>query len=319
MKKKILVVGGAGYIGGLTTNKLANAGHDVTVFDRLLYESRYLKKINFVYGDIRDTEAVVNAAKGVDVVILMAALVGDPACSIDTKLSEEINFIAIKEICEDLPPEVHVIFMSTCSVYGAQEGVLFEDSPTSPLSVYADTKLRAEKYVKERNGTIFRLGTVFGMGDTHSRIRMDLVVNVLTMKAFLYNKITINGGTQWRPIIAVKDIAGYIAEAVNEQPVGTFIIAKENVTMKELGERVCAVLPDTVIEYNDIPFQDARNYYVSAEKSLCTFDYKPVVTVEEEVANMWKMFKEQRIKDPEDLLYNNGVYLRELYKNNGLD
>jgi nucleoside-diphosphate-sugar epimerase len=315
---KILVVGGAGYIGGLTTNKLVKAGHNVTVFDKLLYESRYLKKINFAYGDIRDTDAVIAAAKDMNVVVLMAALVGDPACAVNPILSEEINFLAIKEICEYLPPEVHVIFMSTCSVYGAQDGVLNEDSPTSPLSVYASTKLRAERYVRERNGTIFRLGTVFGMGDTHSRIRMDLVVNVLTMKAFIRGKIAINGGEQWRPIIAVKDIANYITEAVTEKPVGTFIIAKENVTMKQLGERVCAALPNTIIEYNDIPFQDARNYNVSTEKALCVFRYRPIITVEDEVLRMWKMFTEQRIKNPEDLLYNNGVYLSELHKNNNL-
>jgi nucleoside-diphosphate-sugar epimerase len=316
---KVLVVGGAGYIGGLTTNKLVKAGHNVTVFDRLLYESRFLKKVKFIYGDIRDTDAVLAAAKNMTVVVLMAALVGDPACSVNPELSEEINYRAIMNICQKLPLTVHVIFMSTCSVYGAQNGVLTEESPTAPLSVYADTKLRAERHVKEREGAIFRLGTVFGMGDTHSRIRMDLVVNVLTMKAHLYGKISINGGEQWRPIIAVKDIASYLVEAVAEKYTGTFILAKENVTMKELGNRICSILPDIAVEYNGIPSQDARNYKVAVDKALNTFRHKPAVTVEEEVFQMWKMFKEQRIKDPEEILYNNGGYIRNLYDNNILE
>ena len=88
--------------------------------------------------------------------------------------------------------------MSTCSVYGAQDGILNEDSDTSPLSSYATTKLNAEKYILDNGGTVFRLGTVFGVGDSYSRIRMDLVVNVLTMKAVKYGKININGCTRAR-------------------------------------------------------------------------------------------------------------------------
>jgi len=307
---KVLVVGGSGYIGGLTCDYLKRDGFDVTVYDNLLYENRFLKEVNFINGDIRDTEKLYEVSKDFDVIVLMAALVGDPACSVDHKLTEEINFKAIKNFCEVVSPNKHLIFMSTCSVYGAQDGLLNEESGTNPLSSYASTKLAAEKYILDKNGTIFRLGTVFGLGDTYSRLRMDLVVNVLTMKAIKDGEITINGGEQWRPIIAVKDIAEYVTEACKMKYSGIFVLSKENVIIKELGERIVYVIPDTKINYTEISFQDARNYKVDNSKSLDVFKYKAKVTVEEEVLRMVKMFKEGRVMDPEDKVYHNGAFLK---------
>ena len=309
MSKKILVCGGAGYIGGLTSDYLIREGFDVNVYDNLLYEERYLKDIKFINGDIRDTEKLYQVSKNFNTIILMSALVGDPACSVDPNLTEEINYKSIKKFCEKVDDEKHLIFMSTCSVYGAQDGILNEDSQTNPLSSYASTKLNAEKYILQKNGTVFRLGTVFGLGDTYSRIRMDLVVNVLTMKAVKDGVITINGGEQWRPIIAVKDIAEYIVESVKEKQKGIYILSKENVVIRELGEKIAKIIPNTEINYTEISFQDARNYKVDNTKSLDDFKYKPTVTVEDEVIRMVKLFSEGRINNPEDKIYHNGAYL----------
>jgi nucleoside-diphosphate-sugar epimerase len=310
MKKRVLLVGGAGYIGGLTCDYLINECFDVTVYDNLLYENRFLKNIPFIYGDIRDTAKLFKASEDCDVVVLMAALVGDPACSVDHVLTEEINYKAIKDFCEVVSPSKHLIFMSTCSVYGAQDGLLNEDSPTNPLSSYASTKLKAEHHILAKNGTIFRLGTVFGLGDTYSRLRLDLVVNVLTMKAVRDGEITINGGDQWRPIIAVKDIAGYVTEACRERHVGVYVLSLENVIIRELGEKVSRLIPNTKVTYNEISFQDARNYKVDNAKSLKRFKYKPIVTVEDEVARMVALFEENRIENPEDKIYHNGAFLK---------
>jgi nucleoside-diphosphate-sugar epimerase len=242
----------------------------------------------------------------------MAALVGDPACSIKLDLTEEINFIAIKNFCLNIDKNKHIIFMSTCSVYGAELEILNEESKTNPLSSYAKTKLLAEKYVEDIGGTIFRLGTVFGLGDTYSRLRMDLVVNVLTMKAILYNEINVNGGEQWRPIIAVKDISEYINEAVNRNIRGTYILCKENVIISELGERIVKIIPNTKINYSEISFQDARNYKVDNSKSITTFNYKPITTVEDEVLRIKNLIINNRLKNPEDIIYHNGLYLKNL-------
>lgn len=317
-KKKVLVCGGAGYIGGLTCDILLREGFEVTVYDNLLYEDKFLKKIPFIYGDIRDTKKLYEKSKYFDVIVLMSALVGDPACSVDAKLTEEINYKSIKDFCEVVLPNKHLIFMSTCSVYGAQEGILNEESYTNPLSSYASTKLEAEKHILKLGGTVFRLGTVFGLGDTYSRLRMDLVVNVLTMKAIKDNEITINGGEQWRPIIAVRDIAEYVTEACKEEYKGIYILSKENVIIRELGERIVKLIPNIKINFSEINFQDARNYKVDNSKALNTFKYKPIVTVEDEVSNMIKIFQENRVLNPKDKVYHNGAYLKNKKEENKL-
>ena len=310
--KKVLVVGGCGYIGGYTTDLLSSNNFDVTIYDNLLYEDRFLKSVNFINGDIRDTNFLVQTAEEFDVIVLLAALVGDPACSVDQQLTNHINYDSIKDFCLKISSDKHIIFMSTCSVYGAQDGLLNEESSTNPLSTYASTKLKSEKHILEKNGTIFRLGTVFGLGDAHSRLRMDLVVNILTMRAIIYNEITINGGEQWRPIISVVDIANYILEACQKGHRGIYVLSKENVIIKQLGEKVANLIPNTKINYTEISFQDARNYKVDNSKSLSTFEYQPMVTVEEEVLKIKKLLDENRIKDPMQQVYHNGNFLRDL-------
>ena len=310
--KKVLVVGGCGYIGGYTTDLLSLNNFDVTIYDNLLYEDRFLKNVNFINGDIRDTNFLVQTAEKFDVIVLLAALVGDPACSVDQELTNQINYNSIKDFCLKISSDKHIMFLSTCSVYGAQDGFLNEESPTNPLSTYASTKLKSEKHILEKNGTIFRLGTVFGLGDAHSRLRMDLVVNVLTMRAIVYNEITINGGEQWRPIISVVDIANYILEACTKGHRGVYVLSKENVIIKQLGEKVANLIPNTKINYTEISFQDARNYKVDNSKSLSTFEYQPMVTVEEEVLKIKKLLDENRIKDPMQQVYHNGNFLRDL-------
>ncbi len=310
MSKKVLIVGGAGYIGGYATDYLIEKGYDVCVYDNLVYETRYLKDVKFIYGDIRDTDDVIVAARDYDIVILMAALVGDPACAVDVNLTDEINHVAIKNICNRLDKTKHVIFLSTCSVYGAQLDILDEDSPTNPLSAYASTKLQSEKYVTERNGTIFRLGTVYGLGDRFSRIRLDLVVNVLAMKAVYDKKINIFGGEQWRPLICVKDIAGYIEESINRNIRGTYILSDGNYTMKALGELMKDIFPDIDLKLTDITFEDARNYRVMNKKSSSTFKYIPLYNIRTEVLKMKKVFEEHRIADISEDTYHNGNFIK---------
>jgi len=106
-----------GTSGGLTCDLLVGRGHSVMAYDNLLYEDRYLKFLPFTFGDIRDTEKVLKCAEDYDVVVLLAALVGDSACAVNPDLTDGINYTAIKNICEKLPKDKHVIFASTCSVY----------------------------------------------------------------------------------------------------------------------------------------------------------------------------------------------------------
>src|SRR3972149_10525029 len=186
--KNILLVGGAGYIGGTLTNQLVDAGYNVVVYDNLLYEERFLKKVAFHYGDIRDTQELLKIEKKYDTVIWLAAIVGDGACSQDPELTMEINFNSLKRFLD--ASKRRILFPSTCSVYGMQDGLLTENSPVRPLSAYAETKHMAEEVVIKYGGLVFRLGTLFGIGDEFSRIRLDLVINYLTFKALHDKKIT---------------------------------------------------------------------------------------------------------------------------------
>ena len=183
---KILVVGGAGYVGGGIVDKLSQE-HEVTVYDSLIYETSYRKKVNFILGDIRDTTKLNGILNNFDVVVWLAALVGDGACAINPDLTFEINSESVKNLVENF--DKRIIFLSTCSVYGAQDGVLTEASDTNPLSEYASSKLKAEEYLQNANALIFRLGTLFGISDEFSRVRLDLVVNVLTAKALIDKKL----------------------------------------------------------------------------------------------------------------------------------
>jgi nucleoside-diphosphate-sugar epimerase len=308
MTKKVLVVGGAGYIGGCLTDQLLQKGYQPTVFDNLIYESRFLKEVPFVFGDIRDTDALLRIHENYDKVIWLAALVGDGACAQDPELTYEVNFHAVNRFLE--ATRRPLLFPSTCSVYGAQDGVLNEKSDPKPLSVYAETKLLAEKAVLKHGGLAFRLGTLFGLGDRFSRLRLDLVVNVLTYKALHDRKITVFGGEQWRPVIAVNDVASYFVEAMENSPNDVFNLGMRNVRISEFAETFKKFFADLKVEVVHSKFEDLRNYQVSTAKADQHFKFRPQIIVEQEVERMLQVLKDHRIKDPLDPVYYNAHFVR---------
>jgi len=175
------------------TDLLMHTDHNIRVYDGLVYEEGYRKPVDFVLGDVRDSDRLAPLLRWANVVVWLAAVVGDGACAIDPDSTVEINTNSVKRLAASFAGRI--IFMSTCSVYGAQDGLLDEDSELDPLSLYAETKLDAEMALAGRDALIFRLGTLFGVGDSYSRIRLDLVLNVLTAKACLYNQISIRRRT----------------------------------------------------------------------------------------------------------------------------
>ena len=196
--KRVLVVGGAGYIGGWLTDKLIESGYETRVYDLLLYEERFLKDVDFVAGDVLDLERLRPHLDWAEAVVWLAALVGDPACALNPGVTQKINVDTIDWLCRRF--DGRIIFPSTCSVYGANDQEVDEDSPTDPLSIYAQGKLEAESVIlgKRPDSLIFRLGTAFGVSDTYSRPRMDLVVNYMTANAITKEELSVFGGTQWR-------------------------------------------------------------------------------------------------------------------------
>lgn len=307
---KVLIAGGAGYVGGAITDIIeSNPTYKVRIYDALLYEDSFRKPVDFVFGDVRDHEKLKPQLEWADVVVWLAAIVGDGACQLNPELTREINQDSVCWLAENF--DGRIIFMSTCSVYGAQDIELDETSTTNPLSLYAETKLACEQCLKNSNAIIFRLGTLFGIGDLYSRIRLDLVVNILTVKAYTEGKISVFGGDQFRPLLHVKDVARAVLMNLESEHRGVFNLQRQNVRIMDLAYQVRMHFPDMEIEHTDMPFQDTRNYRVSAQKAKDTFEFESIHSVDEGIEQLKYLVETKRIKDLSSPRYSNVAYLKE--------
>ena len=305
---KILIVGGAGYVGGVVTDLLIKNKYNVTVYDSLLYEDQYMKDCPFILGDVRDESKLKGLLSKFDTVVWIAALVGDGACNIDPKLTNEINFKSVEFLSQNF--NGRIVFFSTCSVYGAQNQLLNENSSVNPLSLYASTKLKAENALKNKNAIIFRLGTLFGLSDKFARLRMDLVVNTLTAKAFIENKINVFGGEQYRPLLHVRDAAKAIHESISSKEVGIFNLSLDNFKIIDIANAIKDHFPSLEISIEDIPFQDTRNYRVDNSKSLNLLNFKADISLLDGIIEIKRLLIETRIKDINNPRYTNQKYLQ---------
>jgi len=304
----VLVVGGAGYVGGGIVDKLKE-NHNVTVFDSLIYEESYRKDVNFIYGDIRDKDKLLSVLDKNDAVIWLAALVGDGACSINPELTFEINAESVKFLAENF--KKRIVFLSTCSVYGAQDGLLDETSSINPLSEYASSKVQAEEYLQNSDAIIFRLGTLFGISDEFSRIRLDLVVNILVTKALTEGKLTVFGGEQWRPLLHVNDVANAINHTLEGGVTGIFNLHYKNFKIIDIANEIIQQVPSAIIETTPMKFQDARNYQVSSEKLFNSTGFKAEVDLLAGIQEVFELISNKRIKDVNHIRYSNQNYLKK--------
>jgi nucleoside-diphosphate-sugar epimerase len=310
--KNILVVGGAGYVGGAITDFLKDSHYNVRVYDSILYEESYRKPVDFVYGDVRDAEKLKPQLQWADAVVWLAAIVGDGACQLDPELTVEVNQDSVEWLSKNY--DGRIVFLSTCSVYGAQDKELTEESPTSPLSIYAATKLKAESFLHNKNAVCFRLGTLFGVGDLFARIRMDLVVNILTVRAFKDGKIKVFGGDQFRPLLHVKDVARAIGVGLTSEAKGIYNLHRQNVRIIDLAYQVRNHFPDCQIEVTDMPFQDTRNYRVSSKKAQDVLGFTPKYTIDDGIEEVKALVTTGRIKDLDHVRYSNQLFLKEHLK-----
>ncbi|HXW16661.1 MAG TPA: NAD(P)-dependent oxidoreductase [Candidatus Acidoferrales bacterium] len=308
---KVLVVGGAGYVGGAVSELLAAEKIPFTVYDSLVYEPHYLKKVDFVRGDVRDSSKLKPLLDQSSHVIWLAAIVGDGACQVNPELTVEVNQNSVEWLAANFSGRI--IFTSTCSVYGQHDAEVDEQSPVAPLSLYAQTKLRAESALSEEHSLVLRLGTAFGVSDTHSRPRMDLVVNYMTANAISKRELSVFGGTQWRPLIHVKDIAQAIVGNLERPVRGIYNLASDNLQIRDLAEMV-ARLTGCGIRYTEEKFQDQRNYHVSTRKALRDSLYNPhtLWTVEDGVREIAELVSLGRVKQTENEVYFNVRHVENL-------
>lgn len=323
----VLVTGAAGYIGSILVRRLLDRGDHVRVLDCLMYGDDAIRDIlshpqlEMVVADFRDRMVVARAVQDVSAVIHLGAIVGDPACAIDEDFTIGTNFEATR-IIADAAKQAGVgrfVFGSTCSVYGASTETLDETSALNPVSLYANTKIAAERVLLDmRDATfapvIMRFATAYG----HSyRPRYDLAVNVMTAKAVTGGQITIHGGDQWRPFVHVDDIARALVLAL-EAPIATvagetFNVGSDaqNHQLKEVGEIIQRLIPHATVLTNDL-VTDKRNYYVQFTKIRETLGFTPLHTLVESIVEMKGALDTGEVLDYQDRRYNNHQFLSQI-------
>lgn len=325
--RRVLIIGGAGYIGSVMTRYLLKRGYHVSVLDNLMYGYSPLEELDnhpayhFYHGDARNIQDLLTAMADVDTVVHLAAIVGDPACELDHKATIDINYEASKILAEAcLHKKVdRLLFASTCSVYGASRNgeLLTENSPLNPVSLYAETKLKSEEALLSKAApplavTIFRLATAFGFS---YRPRFDLVVNTLTARALHDGEISIFGGSQWRPNVHVLDITRAFAAAI-ESPkedidgrIFNLGSEKENYRISELGEMVRAALPETRIK-NVEAAVDRRDYRVGFERIEKMLRWKATVSVRDGIQEIIDAHHQAKFGHYAEKIYSNVKHLQ---------
>lgn len=316
----VLVVGGAGYIGSALLAKLLDRGWNVRLLDVLLYGDEPIRdllahpNLELIRGDFRQVDYAMQAVTGVDSVIHLGAIVGDPACALDEELTIKTNLMATRMLAEvaRFGGARRFIFASTCSVYGASSEILEERSTLNPVSLYAESKIACEEVLAELaipgfSPTILRFGTMYGMS---GRIRFDLVVNVLTAKAIVDGEIPVFGGDQWRPFVHVEDAAEAVLLAL-EAPADivagrTFNVGsdEQNLQIKDVGALVHASVPAAEVKMMESD-GERRDYRVDFGRIRNELGFRPLWTIEAGIRQVKDMLESGVIGDYRDPRYSN--------------
>jgi len=317
--RRVLVIGGAGYLGSVLCEKLLHNGYNVRVLDVLLYGDDGIKHLykdpsfEFIKGDARDLQTLVKCVHDVDAVIHLAAIVGDPASSISPEDTIQTNYFASKMIAEVCKYSQinRFIFASTCSVYGANKPgkTLVESSMLNPVSLYAKMKLKSEGAILDMTDdrfkpTVFRMATLHGVSP---RMRFDLVVNLFAITAIYKKMITVNGGEQYRSFCHVDDAAQAYINCL-EKPIDKtdtiFNIVSENLSIGELGNKIKSVFK-CKIKIN--PVEDIRDYKVSSIWANSTLELSYGKTIDDTLQEIKEM--SELYKDYTNPIYSNVEWL----------
>lgn len=327
---RVLITGGAGYIGSLVVEELLKADLKPVVMDSFYWgrESieKYSDRIEIIEGDCRSSKDVIYALDGVDTVVHLAGIVGEPACKINYKAHYTINIECTRTLlncCTDpnLPLIRDFVYLSSCSVYGNVKG-LYEEvnelTPTGPLSLYADAKLQSENIIMERMRTvqhfaptILRLTTVFGWS---LRPRLDLVTNLFAYRAWKEGKISIFGdGSQYRSLIHVRDVAKAIVATIKaplfSRKGKIYHVGEEenNKTVREIADIVRSLKPDTEIELKPGEATDRRDYKINCNRFKNNIGWKAQYSVEDGIKELLEKFETKKI-DWESNDYRNNCF-----------
>ncbi|MHA1380652.1 MAG: NAD-dependent epimerase/dehydratase family protein [Candidatus Helarchaeota archaeon] len=331
---KILLIGGAGYVGSILTEELLERGYAVKIFDRFYFDDRGIKKfkdrVEIVKGDMRNLKPDI--LEDIGIVINIGGLSNDPTAEYNPKANYEMNTVATKlsaELCKKIGVRRY-IFASSCSIYdvGIKEEdkdiILDENTKLLPKATYSSSKYEAEKILlslqdKDFIPVILRKGTIYGFS---YRMRYDLVVNTFVRDALAKGYITpFFGGEMWRPLVNIRDVAkAYIAciEADEDRIKGEiFNLVYKNFRISELALRVRNALKSININIDirpDYRYRGVRSYRVSGKKIKNILGFTPTITVEKSVIDMVEKINKYNYIDFENPIYYNIDWMKTLEK-----
>jgi len=297
---KVLITGGAGYLGSTLTHYLLDKGYGVDVLDNLMYEQTSLlhlcshENFRFINKDVTDFELLKSIISDYDVIIPLAAIVGGPACDANKELATKINFEQIKCIVDNLRDDQKLIMPNTNSQYGSSKDIITEESSFNPLSHYAVTKCDAEDYIMYHdNGVCLRLATVFG---SSSRMRTDLLVNDFVHKAIVDGYIVLFESHFKRNYIHVRDIARTFLFAIKNYDrmrgdVFNVGLSDSNLSKLELAQCIKNIIPNFVIKEDDYKTDFDNRDYIVSNKKLESLGWKPKYTIQEGILELLYAYK----------------------------
>jgi len=296
----------------MLVRKLLENKHEVIVLDTGIYGFDSLKElpVQIIRKDVRE----INTLQNIDVVIHLASIVGDSACDLNPNETVEINVEATNNLARFCAENgIKMLYASTCSVYGKNPKKICneEDKTIVPISLYGKTKLISEKRIKESGCkyTILRLGTLFGLS---YRMRFDLVVNLFAAKAICGERITVFGGTQWRPFLHVEDAAEAFIWALNNNENSVFNVALDNYTILGIAKLVSKALGGISVEVSS-DIVDERNYRVDTKK-IINRGWRPRKTIRDAVIEIQTAYRFGVWKDYKKPIYSNYKSLFENFK-----
>jgi nucleoside-diphosphate-sugar epimerase len=314
---RVLITGGAGYVGSLLVPTLLDLGYSVIVLDLYLFGEEGLsgvrghKNLVEVKGDLRDQKVLRQALEGCDAVIHLACISNDPSFALDPNLSRSINydaFIPLVKISKESGVK-RFIYASTSSVYGISDAPdVREDHPLVPITDYNKYKGLCEPHLlseiaEDFAGVVIRPATVCGYAP---RMRLDLTVNILTNHAVNNKKITVFGGTQMRPNINIWDMVDLyklLLELPSEKfSGGTYNAGYQNRKISDIAEIVASVVHEEYPEMGELeivttPSDDLRSYHVNSEKIERELGFRPQRSIEDAVRSICRAFKRDLLPD----------------------
>jgi len=306
--KKVLVTGGAGYIGSVLVPHLLELGHDVTVLDNLRYGQSslfgycYHPNFHFINGDVRNKEVVEGAVRGADVIIPLAASVGAATCSADPIYAQQVNVDSIRLLASLVGKDQMILYPNTNSGYGIGEKTDFcnEESSLNPISLYGISKVESEKILlSETNAISFRLATVFGPS---SKMRIDLLVNNFTYKSINDGVLVLFEQNFRRNYIHVLDVAKAFVHGIDnfdsmKGQVYNMGLSSANLTKRQLAEKIKEYIPNLeIINANYSQDPDKRDYIVSNEKLEST-GWMPTQSLDDGIQQLIKMYSMMKSPD----------------------